>query len=175
MIKSKIDARERALELAIAHYNGIEGNRLLDVVDTAQKFESYLIGDAELPEVIDDNAHLKELIEMAKKSVQDINKQNDDLFGDIIKTLHEDVIRDKGLVGLIPCKSEAEQRMSNDKVNWKQTRVDAAISAMNGILSRNNNLPFNTHEKEVSEEIARISVALADALIAELKKTNETK
>ena len=69
MIKSKIDARERALELAIAHYNGIEGNRLLDVVDTAQKFESYLIGDAELPEVIDDNAHLKELIEMAKKSV----------------------------------------------------------------------------------------------------------
>lgn len=50
MIKSKIDARERALELAIAHYNGIEGNRMLDVVDTAKKFESYLIGDAELPE-----------------------------------------------------------------------------------------------------------------------------
>lgn len=67
--------------------------------------------------------------------------------------------------------------MSNDKVNWKQARVDAAISAMNGILSRNNNLPFNTHEKEVSEEIARISVVLADALIAELKRaeTNETR
>ena len=65
--------------------------------------------------------------------------------------------------------------MSNDKVNWKQARVDAAISAMNGILSSNNNLPFNTHEKEVSEEVARISVVLADALIAELKKTNETK
>lgn len=41
---------------------------------------------------------------------------------------------------------------------------------MNGILSRNNNLPFDTHEKEVSEEVARISVVLADALIAELKK-----
>ena len=65
--------------------------------------------------------------------------------------------------------------MSNDKVNWKQARADAAISAMNGILSRNNNLPFNTHEKEISEEVARISVVLADALIAELKKTNETK
>lgn len=65
--------------------------------------------------------------------------------------------------------------MSNDKVNWKQARVDAAIGAMNGILSRTNNLPFNTHEKEVSEEVARISVVLADALIAELKKTNETK
>jgi hypothetical protein len=63
----------------------------------------------------------------------------------------------------------------SDKVNWKQARVDATIGAMNGILSRNNNLPFNTHEKEVCEEIARISVVLADALIAELKKINETK
>lgn len=50
MIKSKIDARERALEMAIAHYNGIEGNRILYVVDTAKEFESYLIGNAELPE-----------------------------------------------------------------------------------------------------------------------------
>lgn len=50
MIKSKIDARERALELAIAHYNGIEGNRIIDAVETAKKFESYLIGAAELPE-----------------------------------------------------------------------------------------------------------------------------
>ena len=58
---------------------------------------------------------------------------------------------------------------------WEERRADFAKSAMNGILSRNNNLPFNTHEKEVSEEIARISVVLADALIAELKKTNETK
>lgn len=65
--------------------------------------------------------------------------------------------------------------MSNDKVNWKQARVDATIGAMNGILSRTNNLPFDTHEKEISEEIARISVVLADALIAELKKTNKTK
>lgn len=58
---------------------------------------------------------------------------------------------------------------------WDKRRADFAKSAMNGILSRNNNLPFNTHEKEVIEEVARISVALADALIAELKKTNETK
>jgi hypothetical protein len=108
MIKSKIEARERALELAIAHYNGIEGNRIIDAVETAKKFESYLVGDAELPEVFDDNAHLKEFIEMAKKGIDDVNKRNDDLFGDIIKSLPEDVIRDKGLVGLIPCKSEAE-------------------------------------------------------------------
>jgi lambda repressor-like predicted transcriptional regulator len=65
--------------------------------------------------------------------------------------------------------------MNSDKVNWKQARVDAAISAMNGILSRRNNLPFNTLEKEISEELAQLSVVLADALIAELKKPNETK
>lgn len=64
---------------------------------------------------------------------------------------------------------------ANNKIDWEQRRYEIAKSAMNGILSRNNNLPFNTHEKEVSEEVARISVALADALIAELKKTNETK
>ena len=58
---------------------------------------------------------------------------------------------------------------------WEERRADFAKSAMNGILSRKNNLPFDTHEKKVCEEVARISVALADALIAELKKTNETK
>ena len=67
--------------------------------------------------------------------------------------------------------------MNNDKVNWKQARVDAAIGAMNGILSRRNYLPFDALEKEISEEAARLSVALADALIAELKRaeTNETR
>ena len=56
---------------------------------------------------------------------------------------------------------------------WEERRADFAKSAMNGILSRNNNLPFCTHEKEVCEEVARISVVLADSLIAELKKKGE--
>lgn len=107
MIKSKIDARERALEMAVELCKGQTGSDEL-VVKCAEGFKSFLIGDAELPEVFDDNGHLKEFIEMAKKGMEDINKRNDDLFGDIIKTLPEDVIRDKGLVGLIPCKSEAE-------------------------------------------------------------------
>ena len=62
---------------------------------------------------------------------------------------------------------------ADNKIDWEKQRADFAKSAMNGILSRNNNLPFNTHEKEVSEEVARISVALADALITELKKKGE--
>lgn len=104
MIKSKIDARERALELVASL--SLHDREL--IMDMAKEFTDFLIGDANLPEVFDDNAHLKEFIEMAKKGMEDINKRNDDLFGDILKTLPEDVIRDKGLVGLIPCKSEAE-------------------------------------------------------------------
>ena len=107
MIKSKLDARERALELATSFCKGVTMSDEI-VTRCAKNFTLFLIGDAELPEVFDDNGHLKEFIEMAKKSMEDINKRNDDLFGDIIKTLPEDVIRDKGLVGLIPCKSEAE-------------------------------------------------------------------
>ena len=107
MIKSKIDARERALEMAVEFCKGQTGSDEL-VVRCAEGFKSFLIGDAELPEVFDDNTPLKEFIEIAKKGMEDINKRNDDLFGDILKTLPEDVIRDKGLVGLIPCKSEAE-------------------------------------------------------------------
>lgn len=108
MIKSKIDARERALEMAVKCFDAQSKFGASNVVGFANVFEQYLIGDAELPEVFDDNAHLKEFIEMAKKGIDDVNKRNDDLFSDIIKSLPEDVIRDKGLVGLIPCKSENE-------------------------------------------------------------------
>jgi hypothetical protein len=107
MIKSKIDARERALELATSFCKGVTMSDEI-VTRCAEKFTLFLLGDAELPEVFDDNGHLKELFEVAQREMEKMNKRNDDLFGDIIKTLPEDVIRDKGLVGLVPCKSEAE-------------------------------------------------------------------
>ena len=109
MIKSKIDARERALEFVVPlAIELIKGGNSVNMVSMAEEMVEFLVGDAELPEVFDDNGHLKEFIEMAKKGMEDINKRNDDLFGDIIKTLPEDVIRDKGLVGIIPCNSEAK-------------------------------------------------------------------
>ena len=49
MIKSKIDARERALEMAIAYYSGDKGARREEVLATAEAFATYLIGRAELP------------------------------------------------------------------------------------------------------------------------------
>jgi hypothetical protein len=107
MIRSKIDARERALELAVNASKSAH-THTSTIVLNAKEFESYLIGDAELPEVFDDNAHLKELFEVAQREMEKINKRNNDLLDDFIKSLPEDVIRDKGLVGLIPCKSKAE-------------------------------------------------------------------
>lgn len=74
--------------------------------------------------------------------------------------------------------------MSSDKVNWKQARVDAAIGAMQGIITNSHDKDYRVREsyssydswrKEYPNEIAETAVAIADALIAELKKTNETK
>ena len=107
MIKSKIDARERALEMATSFCKGVTMSDEL-VVRCAECFTTFLIGNAELPEVFDDNGYFKELFEVAQREMEKINKRNNDLFDDFIKSLPEDFIRDKGLVGLMPCKSEAE-------------------------------------------------------------------
>ena len=77
MIKSKIDARERALELAVAHYTGIEGNRVIDAVETAKKFESYLIGSAELPEFVSGVDDMLEAFEVMKKQIPQFNKSDE--------------------------------------------------------------------------------------------------
>lgn len=68
MIKSKIDARERALELAVKCFETAENYSGEQVIHFAKLYEQYLIGDAELLEVTDDNAHIKELLEIANKS-----------------------------------------------------------------------------------------------------------
>lgn len=49
MIKSKINAREKALELSVKSYpNGNVTDD--DVIKTAERFYLYLVGDCELPE-----------------------------------------------------------------------------------------------------------------------------
>ena len=96
MIKSKIDARERALEFAVEFFKGQTGSDEL-VVRCAENFKSFLIGDAELPEVNDDNAHLKELFAIAQREMEKINKRND---YDLMKAMHPEYA--------VTCKSEAE-------------------------------------------------------------------
>jgi hypothetical protein len=72
--------------------------------------------------------------------------------------------------------------MSNDKVNWEQARVDAAISAMQGIIANSHDKDYRitightgsaNSRKLYPDEMAKKAVLFADALIAELKKTNE--
>lgn len=49
MISSKIEAREKALELAVQLGVALEKNEI-GIVISAQEFEKYLIGKADLPE-----------------------------------------------------------------------------------------------------------------------------
>lgn len=56
-------------------------------------------------------------------------------------------------------------------INWEQARIDAAIAAMGGILANPDlNINFETDEDGVVLGVTSVSVKLADALIAELKK-----
>ena len=98
MIKSKIDARERALEFVKpSDFTTVE-----EQIECAKKIEAYLIGDAELPEVTDDNAHIKELLEIANKSFDNSRKYNKDEIDCLFKGVSADV------TSKIPCKSEVE-------------------------------------------------------------------
>lgn len=101
MIKSKIDARERALELAVKCFDIQREFGASNVVGFANVFEQYLIGDAELPEVTDDNAHIKELLEIANKSFDNSQKCLNDKIDCMFKGGNADVPSE------IPCKSEA--------------------------------------------------------------------
>lgn len=50
MIKSKIEARERALELAVETFKGSNRFSHNDVLDVSIDYTEFLIGEAELPE-----------------------------------------------------------------------------------------------------------------------------
>lgn len=72
--------------------------------------------------------------------------------------------------------------MSNDKVNWKQARVDAAVAAMTAMLASPELMqtvtnPANVVGKFFQDRVAKVSVQYADSLIAELQRvpTQETK
>ena len=101
MIKSKIDARERALELIKpSDFTTVDKQ-----IEYAKKIEAYLIGDAELPEVFDDNGHLKELFEVAQREMEKINKRDTPDYAELLKAIQTG---NAGISAEAPCKSEAE-------------------------------------------------------------------
>ena len=105
MIKSKIDARERALELAVKCFDAQSKFGASNVVGFANVFEQYLIGDADLPEVFDDNGHLKELFEVAQRQREKINKRDTPDYAEMLRTIQTG---NAGISAEMPCKSEAE-------------------------------------------------------------------
>ena len=101
MIKSKIDARERALEF-------VEPSDFITVeeqIKCAKKIEAYLIGDAELPEVQSDTELVKAFLEVMNSEFEKKRKQTDADYDELLKAIQTGnaVISAK-----VSCKSEAE-------------------------------------------------------------------
>lgn len=69
---------------------------------------------------------------------------------------------------------EVIDKTEDKAVDWEQRRYELAKSAMNGILSNENEVGFSCYEviygKKETKAIAQHAVACADALIEELRK-----
>lgn len=59
-MKSKVEVRKFAVEMAVAIMG--KGTSDKDVVKKASEIEKYVVGDAELPEVEDDNSLIDDVI-----------------------------------------------------------------------------------------------------------------
>lgn len=105
MIRSKIEARERALELAVKTFETSKSFSSKNFMEWVTLFEEYLIGDTELPEVFDDNGHLKELFEVAQREMEKINKRDTPDYAEMLRAIQTG---NAGISAEMPCKSEAE-------------------------------------------------------------------
>ena len=103
MIKSKIDARERALELAIKFVNGTFENSER-TLGCAKSFADFLIGDAELPETQSDTELVKAFLEVMNSELDKKCKPMPD-YSEMLKAVQTG---NAGVSAEIPCKSEAE-------------------------------------------------------------------
>ena len=101
MIKSKIDARERALEFVKpSDFTTVE-----EQIECAKKIEAYLIGDAELPEVQSDTELVKAFLEVMNSEFEKKRKQPDTDYAELLKAIQTG---NAGVSAEMPCKSEAE-------------------------------------------------------------------
>ena len=69
-IKSKLDARHYAIEKAVELMGA--GSPSKDVVDKAVEIESYIVGGAELPEVVNDLENLSSVLSSVLPKYADI-------------------------------------------------------------------------------------------------------
>lgn len=104
MIKSKIDARERALEMAVEFCKGQTGSDEL-VVRCAEGFKSFLVGDAELPEVQSGTELVKAFLEVMNSEFDKERKQTDTDYAELLKAIQTG---NAGISAEVPCKSNVE-------------------------------------------------------------------
>lgn len=105
MIKSKIDARERALELAIEWRKAMPNSLAETTESMAEKFTKFLIGDAELPETQSDPELVKAFLEVMNNELEKKCKPNTPDYAELMKAVQTG---NAGVSAEIPCKSEAE-------------------------------------------------------------------
>lgn len=84
MIKSKIDARERALELTVEFCTGSVTNSKI-AINIAKTFSDFLIGDAELPETQSDTELVKAFLEVMNSELEKKCKPNTPDYGELMK------------------------------------------------------------------------------------------
>lgn len=105
MIKSKIDARERALEMAVKCFDAQSKFGAANVVGFANVFEQYLIGSAELPEVQSDTELVKAFLEVMNSEFEKKCKPNTPDYAEMLRAIQTG---NAGISAEMPCKSEAE-------------------------------------------------------------------
>ena len=103
MIKSKIDARDRALELAIKFVNGTFENSER-TLGCAKSFADFLIGDAELPETQSDTELVKAFLEVMNSELDKKCKPMPD-YSEMLKAVQTG---NAGVSAEMPCKSDVE-------------------------------------------------------------------
>lgn len=99
MIKSKIDARERALELLAPRFMTAD-----EQIENAKKIEKYLIGDAELPETQSDTELVKAFLEVMNSELDKKCKPMPD-YSEMLKAVQKD---NADVSAEMPCKIETE-------------------------------------------------------------------
>jgi hypothetical protein len=105
MIKSKIDARERALELAVETFKGSNRFSSKDVIEVSKEYTNFLIGDAELPETQSDTELVKAFLEVMNSEFEKKCKPNTPDYEELLKAIQTG---NAGISADTPCKSEAE-------------------------------------------------------------------
>lgn len=105
MIKSKIEARERALELAIEWRKAMPNSLAETTKSMAEKFTKFLIGDAELPETQSDTELVKAFLEVMNSELDKKCKPNTPNYAEMLRAIQTGKA---GNSDGMPCKSEAE-------------------------------------------------------------------